>query len=128
MSVYRRPFDYASQNARIILHTTPEWRIDTTFAVLEIKTYPWTIGLSPTINMTVDGLTLTTYPWTIGTLFEGDLTTANISLTTYPWTIRLTPTVDDPWTGESAPSDTWTPESAPSDTWTPVTNPTGSWT
>jgi hypothetical protein len=128
MHVYRRPYDHATQSARIFWLPVPEWQINAAYPELEITTYPCSIGPFPTIDVTSVSLTLTTYPCTIGSLFTGDASTANLVLTTYPATIAVTAPVTDPWTGETDPTDTWTEESSVSDTWTPVTNPTGSWT
>ena len=125
MHVYRRPYDYATQSARVFWHPIPEWQFDNGVSELFIATYPCQIGPFPTIDVTSVSLALTAYPCTIGSLFSGDAGVANLTMATYPATIAVEP--DDPWAGEPSPSDTWTPESAPPDTWTPVTNPTGSW-
>lgn len=87
MHVYRRPHDYAQQAAIVRWHTTRTQEFSWSTARLELTTYPWTIGLSPTIGMTVAELTLATYPWTIVRPWTATYGPAALRIVTPPWTV-----------------------------------------
>ena len=85
--VHREPHNYAVQESIQDWYPVPAYEFTVAPAELTLTTYPWTLGLSPTLGMTVAELTLTTYPWTITRPVALAMSTAALRIVTPPWTV-----------------------------------------
>lgn len=50
--VYRRPYDYAQRNARVVWQPQPSWDVECTPAQGAWRTFAATVGFAPTIDCT----------------------------------------------------------------------------
>lgn len=98
MHVYRRPYDYAVRSAQVRWQTTPVWDIDLVTAGFEFTTYPWTLGVSPTISMDLATITFTAPAWTVAVGRFVDMDATALTLTAPAWSVsyaQVTSTVPD---------------------------------
>jgi hypothetical protein len=84
MHVFREPYNYAAQDeAAVEWQPQPLWAFDLTPVTFELKTYPVTIGVYPTIPLTKAALGITTYP--VQLIYNVVAASkASLQITTYP--------------------------------------------
>lgn len=85
--VFREPFHHAQQESIQRWQSLLEFSFDLTVSELAITTYPWTLGIYPTVNMSVVAFTIETPAWTMSQPITSEMTVVALRIVTPPWTV-----------------------------------------